>query len=42
MLVNSIEELIIAMGLEFEYEIQLMNEEEKQHFLYMETKGWRI
>lgn len=42
MLINSIEETVLAMGLEFEYEIQLMNEEEKQHFLYMETKGWRI
>lgn len=42
MLINSIEEPILEMGLEFEYELQLMNEEEKQHFLFLETKGWRI
>lgn len=33
---------ILAMDVKFEYEIQLMNEEEKQHFLTMETKGWRF
>lgn len=41
-LINSTAEPILARGVEFEYEIQLMNEEEKQNFLMMEAKGWRI
>lgn len=41
-LINSTAEPILAIGMKFEYEIQIMSEDEKQRFIIMETKGWRI
>lgn len=42
LLVKSTAKPINALGLEFVYEIRIMNEEEKNKFLSKETKGWRI
>ncbi len=39
-LVNSISQPIVAKGFEFKYKIELMNTEEKDNFMEMETVGW--
>ncbi len=39
-LLNSIAQPVNQLGLEFEYEIQVMTEEEKAKFMKMETEGW--
>ena len=40
-LINSISEPIVSLGLDFQYSIVVMTEEEKKKFLSMEMKAWR-
>ena len=41
MLINSIAQQLIALGLKFDYKTRLMNDEEKEHFLKLETEAWK-
>lgn len=41
MLVNSIEQPVKSLGLDFEYKIRVMNEEEKTRFLQLEAEAWK-
>ena len=40
-LINSISQPIQSNGLDFEYDIRLMTEEEKAKFMQMETEAWK-
>jgi metal-sulfur cluster biosynthetic enzyme len=40
-LINSVKQPLENMGLKFEYDERLMNEDEKQKFLELEKKYWR-
>lgn len=40
-LVNSIARPIKSMGLDFDYKIRIMTEEEKRRFLQLEAEAWK-
>jgi len=40
-LIQSIEEPVSQMGLEFEYTARVMNNQERQQFLQLETEAWK-
>lgn len=40
-LVNSVAQPVQALDLEFEYDIRLMSEEEKNRFLELEAQAWK-
>lgn len=40
-LVNSIASPVKSMGLDFDYKIRIMTEEEKTRFLQLETEAWK-
>jgi len=40
-LVNSIAGPVKSMGLDFDYKIRVMTEEEKRRFLQLETEAWK-
>ena len=40
-LVNSLREVVAALGVQLEVEIAEMNEEERQAFLAMEQESWK-
>ena len=41
MLINSIAQPVKSFGLEFDYKIRVMNEEEKARFLNLEAEAWK-
>ena len=41
MLVNSITQTVKSLGLDFDYKIRIMTEEEKMRFLQLETEAWK-
>lgn len=41
MLINSIAQPVISFGLEFDYKIRVMNEDEKARFLKLEAEAWK-
>ena len=40
-LVNSLREVVVALGVQLEVEVAEMNEEERQAFLVMEQESWK-
>ncbi len=40
-LVNSIERPVKSMGLDFDYKIRVMTEEERSRFLQLEAEAWK-
>jgi metal-sulfur cluster biosynthetic enzyme len=41
MLINSIAQPVISLGLGLDYKIRIMNEEEKARFLELEIEAWK-
>ena len=40
-LTNSVKEIVLEQGLEFNFQVEIMTEEEKQKFLQLEASAWK-